>query len=168
MAKRFGKAPHLRPGVNDLSGCLNRRQVQKLTDRLVFLGKQFPQLRFHVVYDAIKSGVDLGDYAFWIFNSAELCRELDKGALNFHVLTVIDSKHQRAGMCIGYGLEPFLGPERMEKILLEGLSSLEAGHFLESAEEILSAADEHLIEIANGIPRTYGLKEKKTGQALPA
>ena len=161
LGEVFGGMPKLKGALSDLPRVLSMREASKVRGKIRQFARQFPQLDFNVLLTTVSSEEPLAKYAFWVFNGAELCSHLDKGGLNFHLLLVIDARHDRANLYVGYGLEPFVSEEDLGSVL--GVASRQLGEkaYGEAILEVLAKATEVLHERAEAIPEVYGLRRKR-------
>jgi uncharacterized membrane protein YgcG len=157
----FGQMPTLKGVLSDIPRVLSMREAAKVRGAIKQFARQFPQLDFNVLLTAVPSAEPLAKYAFWVFNGAGLCSRLHKGGLNFHLLLVIDTEHDRANLSVGYGLEPFVSEEDLVSVLAVASEQLGEKAFGEAILGILAKATEILHTRAEAVPQVYGLRRKR-------
>ena len=157
----FGSMPTLKGALSDMPRVLSIREASKVRGKIKQFARQFPQLDFNVLLTTVPSEEPLAKYAFWVFNGAGMCSHLHKGGLNFHLLLVIDIKHDRANLSVGYGLEPFVSEEDLGSVLGVASGLLREKAYGEAILEILAKSTDVLHERAEAIPRVYGLRRKR-------
>lgn len=160
LGSGFGKVPRLPERLNDSSRILRPHERRSLTCKINHFSRQFPQIRFAVALRNLDEDIDLAEYAFWVFNRSELCSDLEKGGLNFYMLLLIDFKHNRANLSIGYGLDPFISNQALTQMVGAGEEALAQGHYAAAISAILDESARVLHEISEAIPATYGINPK--------
>lgn len=146
----LGPAPALSwSGVTDFSGCLSEAETKRLVRAVKTFQERFPQSRLAVVFCAFREEVPLGAELFWLFNSSGLCSEDSKEGRNRDILVGIDTRHDVAGLAIGYGLEPFLRQEALDHVMQLAVPRLEAGEYAAGVHEII----ESLTRLMEGVCR---------------
>lgn len=157
IGKKFGELPLLDAKVTDLTDSLPRKPLSRLRQECQSFRRLFPQLRYSVIFDQPPAGRPFAAHCFWLFNSAGLCSELEKGGLNYHLLLVVDVGQRRAHLSVGYGLEPFVSEGHLRDMIEAGRLELLADRPVEAALAILARSEKVLHQIAEGIPRAFGL-----------
>ena len=162
----FGVAASLEPGLTDLDQIFSKSERRRLSKTLKHFRRRFPQCQFSVVASVHPSPkLPFSVYAFWLFNTSGICRKIDKGGDNHDLLLTIDAKRGLAALLVGYGLEPFVGPQHIEEILNAGKSALQAGNWAEAVKAIVNAADARLASICSGLNQTFGIEIQKIYEA---
>jgi uncharacterized membrane protein YgcG len=118
----FGALPRLSPCISDEAALFHAKDIKKLKQDLKSFHEKFPQLFLHIVTTRLNVGASLTAYAFWIFNKAGICNELEKGGDNRNVLLMIDAVNARAVLIVGYGLEPFISEQQLGDAVAAGRS----------------------------------------------
>jgi uncharacterized membrane protein YgcG len=152
--------PVFKAMVTDPERILSHRQAGKLRREIKHFVRLFPQLRFHVALMPVAREIPLAAYAFWSFNGANLCSSLYKGGLNFHLLLLMDSEHERVNLSVGYGLEPFLPEGMLREMVAPGAPLLAEGAYGEAALAIIEESSRRLYAQSEAIPAIFGLRRK--------
>lgn len=160
LGESLGRMPIIKGMLTDTERVLTGRQARRIRRRLRQMGKEFSQMRFHVVLMPVDAGISMAKFAFWIFNGASICSSLHKGGLNFHNLLLIDVDHQRANLSIGYGLEPFISEAGLAEILSAGEDMVLRRAYGEAVLAILDQAATTWHGQSAQIPRVFGLRRK--------
>jgi len=103
---------------------------------------------------------------FWLFNTAGLFAEDTKGGRNHGILLVLDPPHGRSGLMIGYGLEPFVSDEAMDRLLELAEPSWQRGDYPGGILVVLRNLGTLLESISAALPDALGIPPettKKTG-----
>ncbi|MCB1099009.1 MAG: TPM domain-containing protein [Verrucomicrobiales bacterium] len=162
----FGVAASLEPGLSDLDQIFSKGERRGLIKALSHFRRKFPQCQFSVIASEHPSPkLPYSVYAFWLFNTSGICRKIDKAGENHDFLLAIDSKRGLASLLVGYGLEPFVGPQHIEEILNSGKSQLHAGNWSGAVMAIVEAAESHLASICSGLNQTFGIDIQKIYEA---
>lgn len=149
----MGPIPRLSPeGVSDLAPCLSRSEHRRLTRLVGAFRDRFPQCRLALVFREFSPQFPLAAQLFWLFNAGGVASENEKGGRNRDLLLGIDPKAQRAGLTMGYGLEPFLNQSALDHILSLAVPYLELNSHAEASREIL----EGLTRLMEGVCRELG------------
>ncbi len=159
VGKLFGARPRLLPGFSDLAGILRRLKRGRVKRALRNIRLRFPQVYVSVlIVNDIPAEASLRAWSFWIFNTAGVCPELEKGALNRTVLLTVDAKNRRNNLMVGYGLEPFVNESDLAEILGSGQGAFSRDAIAEGIEQVLVSLLESFKRIHARIPETYGLE----------
>jgi uncharacterized membrane protein YgcG len=162
----FGVAASLEPGLTDLDEIFSKGERRVLSKALEHFRRRFPQCQFSVVTNAHPSpNLPFSVYAFWLFNTSGICRKIDKGGDNHDLLLTIDAKRGLAALLVGYGLEPFVGPQHIGEILNAGKGELQSGNWADAVKTIVNAAESHLAGICSGLNQTFGIDIQKIYEA---
>ena len=156
---KFGSPPQLQEQVNDLACLFSQDERTQLLARLTSIEKLFPQIRIDIFTTALEPGIDLRTYCFWIFNASQIGPiELQADDAGGHrILLTIDAANGRANCLLGYGLEPFVSEEHVEKSLAAGAGHFARSKFFPGSLEILSRLETTLSRIHTNLGRTYGI-----------
>jgi hypothetical protein len=103
--------------VTDSANCLRVREAQELDDLLEHLGTRFPQVFFAVYFGLLPPSFTPGELSFWLLNHAAFHPGEPRKLNEFAVLMIVDPVGKCAGINVGYGLEAFFPPPKLEKIL---------------------------------------------------
>ncbi len=121
----FGDPAKLEFPLTDLAGVLGFWKKRAVHEALLAMSPAFPQLSFSAVLVESDPRVPLGAHAFCLFNTGGLSAAQDSGALCRLVLLVLDVANTRAACMIGYGLEPFIPQETLDRIAAAALPDLQ-------------------------------------------
>lgn len=161
----FGVPPPITAGICDRRRRLSASGERRLRRTLAEFRAEFPQVEPTVMIHPINAAHPLKPWTFWFFNRSGLGAALSTGAANRHVLLVIDSENLRAAITVGYGLEPFLSPQRLTEILADVAEPLAEQDFEEAAVRFVLVLEERLRAIVDGLPRAFGLLETEIAPA---
>ncbi len=100
-------------------------------------------------------------YTFWIFNQGILTSLMDKGGACRLVLLTVDADAGRAACMVGYGLEPFVGEDSLDRIVSAALPSLGELDYAGALTTALAQADAELTTISEGLPQAFGLHDEE-------
>jgi uncharacterized membrane protein YgcG len=158
LDRELGFAPKLRPGITDLAGFLSKRQHSKLSDQLHELALQFPQCRFAALLVNAPSHIPLAAYVFWLFNKAGIAAPIEKGAHCRVVLVVIDTATATCCCMVGYGLEPFLTRERLQRVTEATSPYLSGQDFAAAFHVSFDVLHDLLQNLSMQIPTLFGIE----------
>jgi hypothetical protein len=158
-AQYFGELPKLEFPLTDLAGALGIWKKRTARDALLGMSETFPQLSFAAVLAECNARVPLGAHAFWLFNLGGLCAAQESGGLCRLVLLVLDVKHIRAACMIGYGLEPFVRQETLDRVAAAALPELQRNDCAAAIIAALHIARTEFANVAETIPRDSDLLE---------
>lgn len=162
----FGVPSGLEPGLNDRQRIFSRGERKSVARALEAFQRKFPQCRFSIVTESCPSPeLPLVVYGFWLFNTSGICRKLDRAGDNHDLLLVIDADAGQACLLIGYGLEPFVGPETIAGILEAANDELADGRWLAAVRLIVSQAGTCLAAACSALDRTFGIDIQKIYEA---
>ena len=163
----LGPVPRLTPWICDntrLLGTLGTRRVRSALDRL---HRRYPQLRPHVMLREFPGPHPFELQVFWLFNAGGFSPEDQKGAANRTVLLAIDPPGGRAAIMVGYGLEPFLGDEALDRLVEIADPSLRAGKYADGILTVLRGLENLLGAVIDTLPETVGLDEEPLHEQQP-
>jgi uncharacterized membrane protein YgcG len=75
------------------------------------------------------------------------------------VLLAVDPPKGRAGLMVGYGLEPFLGEEAHDHLVENAEPMWRARRFADGILGVLRGLDRLLTGVIDTLPETFGLSE---------
>lgn len=162
----LGAAPILEFPLTDFTGALSLAKKHSVTAALLEMTQTFPQLRFAAVICQVDAQIPLPAHAFWLFNNGNLTSPQESGRLCRLVLLELDVPNARAACMIGYGLEPFIPQDALDRIAVAALPNLQNG---DPASAILAAMKLMRLEFAavcQSITHAFGLPD--AGQATTA
>ena len=94
---------------------------------------------------------------FWLFNRAGLSAQESKGGQNRDVVIVIDPSRGKAGMIVGYGLEPLLSQKDMDEIVQSGKKALDVYDYSAAFQEMVEELTRRLRDVCQILPEAVGL-----------
>lgn len=121
----------------------------------------FPQLNFSVVLSHVDAQIPLPAHAFWLFNGGGLASPQQSGNLCRLVLLDLDPTNARAACMIGYGLEPFIPPDALDRIALAAIPGLQAVDVSSAILAALESARTELAAVSQAISQSNGLANKE-------
>lgn len=160
-AQYFGELPKLEFPLTDLAAALSFRKKRSVREALLGMTQVFPQLRFAAVLARSDPRVPLGAHAFWLFNLGGLTAAQESGGLCRLVLLVLDVENARAACMIGYGLEPFVPEESLDRVAAAALPDLQRKAHAAALIAALHRLRTELATVARTIPR--GCESFETG-----
>lgn len=149
----FGELPRLESPLSDLTGALGFWKKRAVRDALLRMSQVFPQLRFAAVLADPPPGVPLAAHAFWLFNQGGLCAAQESGGQCRLVLTVLDVRNARAACMIGYGLDPFVQQDPLDRIATAAAMTLQTGDPAAAVLKALEAARTEFADACRANPR---------------
>jgi len=161
-AQYFGELPKLEFPLTDLAVALGLRKRRSVRDALLGMSQVFPQLSFAAVLAKSDARVPLGAHAFWLFNLGGLSAAQESGGLCRLVLLVLDVENTRAACMIGYGLEPFVPEESLDRVAAAALPDLQRKAHAAAVIAALHRARTEFATVAKTIPR--GSQSSEAGQ----
>jgi hypothetical protein len=153
----LGIPPVIAAGIKDPGNALGKAGARQVRAALGRFEARFPQVQVALVVEPGPMVVPLRTWAWWLFNRGQFSSALDTGSVNRDVMLVVDPSRHQAAMTIGYGLEPFVGPQDLAKALEAGAVALAAGEWAVACCQILVALDEGLRGIVGRMSQTYGV-----------
>lgn len=157
----FGAVPRLQPGVTDLMQILSQAQIGQLEKLIKQTSVQFPQLNVVVTIFSLPESSPFGAYLYWLFNRGGICNQMEKGGANRSLLFGLDTTGSRAGWCVGYGLEPFVGPRHLQTLLEPSLRFFRKGEAFQGLQAGLEALPGVLTLICRDLSHAYGVDLEK-------
>ena len=164
VRRLLGPAPLLKPGICDttrLLGGIGERRVRATLGRL---HRCYPQVSVHILLREFSTAQPLELQTFWLFNTANLVSQNERGPLNRSVMLAIDPPNQRAAVMIGYGLEPFLGDEALDRLLETAEPAWRSGKFAEGILTVLGGLGELLAGVIDSLPEALGIAEQESAR----
>ena len=157
----FGAVPRLQPGVTDLAQVLTQAQQGQLEKLIEQTGALFPQLDIAMVIFSLPESAPFAAYLYWLFNRGGICNQMKKGGANRSLLFGLDTTGARAGWCVGYGLEPFVGQRHLQALLEPALRFFRKGEAFQGLQAGLKALPGVLTPICRDLARAYGVDLEK-------
>ncbi len=153
--RAYGLPPSLHSGVTDMMQELTAKEVRRVEAEIARLERKFPQIQFAVTLCPTPAVGTLRTYAFWLFNRAGIAAAVDRGAQNRLVLLCIDPAGGKAVCMIGYGLEPFVGEQRLSASLNAAFAGLASDTPGQGIEDFLAEMEKQLTEAAGLANRAF-------------
>lgn len=116
-AALLGAVPRITPLVADTTGTLRSSDHKRIKRHLERMQKRFPQLVPQVVMHRFPAEHPFPMHAFWLFNAADFAGASRRGRENHALMLAIDPFRGEAAIVPGYGLEPFLTNESLDRLL---------------------------------------------------
>jgi len=161
----LGPIPRMLPGLCDDARLLPNRARDRLQARIDAIQHRFPQLRLQVLCRRFPDSHPFSLYVFWCFNLSGLASEREKGGDNHQLLIALDPAGHAAIMP-GYGLEPFLEPERLDALLDEVAPRWGRGEWSAGLEQLLDGVERELTDSVRRTGRLFELPVHPTGSEL--
>ena len=152
--------------LTDLVAALGAMKKRAVREALLGMSRTFPQLSFAAVLAQVETRVPLAAHAFWLFNTGGLTAAQESGGLCRLVLLELDVPNARAACMIGYGLEPFVPQDALDRIAGAALPDLQKGDPAAAILAALETARTEFAAVSQNIPRAFGLAD--TGQTASA
>ena len=153
----FGTPPRLSPDVTDPAGLLTASARQRIIGALDRFHRRFPQCRLGVALLSMPDEMPGATRAFWLFNRGAGDGGLNTGSANRRLFLLIDPDAGEATLTIGYGLEPFIGPQHLEAVLTTAADALARAEWATAVETAAHQLESLMRRIIAGLPRTFGL-----------
>lgn len=151
LERLLGIPPVLARGVTDLTRQHHRKELSKIRRIIANFEVLQPESQLNVIFNNFDQNYPLQAQLFWLFNSPSLGRRHIQKENNRDLLIGIDTEAGSAGIVIGFGLEPFLSPERLHPILNSALPSFEQGGYTDAIAILAVGLDELISSIAKNI-----------------
>lgn len=158
LANALGPVPVVFGGISDGSQIFNRtdtKKIKKLVDRYQ---RTFPQSRLHVVSRIFDQKVELPVIIFWVFNRAGLSQESAKQGNNRDIVILIEPNRRQAAMMVGYGLEPFLPQQALDRIIEQAQPYFSSEDYCEGLTIAVERLTELLKSVSQDLPAAVGLQ----------
>lgn len=154
----LGPAPFLDAHVTDYTSNLSPREMKQVRQAIFGFSDRFPQCRFAAVLRTFPEDITLRVGLFWLFNSGAISDAESTRGDNRDILLAIDPTFGRAGIIVGYGLEPFIARDAIEQILAKAHPHLEKRNFGKAITMIVRETANLLSETSREIPEIFGLE----------
>ena len=155
----FGAPLELEFPLTDLAGVLGAWKRRSVSEALLGMSQTFPQLHFAAVIAQVEARVPLAAHTFWLFNTGGLSAPQESGGLCRLVLLELDVANARAACMIGYGLEPFVPQDALDRIAAAALTDLTKGDAASAIFAALEVARAEFATVSQTIPRAFGLAD---------
>lgn len=165
LTRIMGPMPVIFGGVSQSGSKLSAREVKKLTKVIQKFQRLFPQSRLHLLVRSFPQEMEFKVILFWVFNQAGLSSQGSKGGQNRDVVLMIDPSRSKAGLIVGYGLEPLLSQESLDGVVSSGQGALGNGEFAVAFEAMVTVLTERMREASQGLPEAVGLLAKAAADA---
>lgn len=157
LTRIMGPMPVIFGGLSQSGTLLGAREVKGLVKVIDRYQRRFPQSRLHFLLRQFPQEMDFKVVLFWLFNHAGLSSQGSKDGSNRDAVIVIDPSRGKAGLIVGYGLEPLLSQKAMDAVVLSGKKELESGDYGAAFEAMTSELTDRLREICGSLPEAVGL-----------
>jgi uncharacterized membrane protein YgcG len=160
----LGPVPRLSAGLTDSSRVLRRSAADRVRRALEHFHRRFPQLAAHVVLRDFLPKYPIELQAFWLFNTAGLCKAQDKAGCCRTILLAIDPPQGLAALTLGYGLEPFVRDEALDRLLELAGPAWRGGHFASGILTVLQGLEALLADACESLAGSVGLSPAAAAQ----
>jgi len=158
LTNLLGPPPFLDSVVTDFTGNLTTKNVNKIRTSSYAYTDRLPQCRFSSVLRTFPEDIPLKVGLFWVFNSGAVSDAESQRGENRDILFGIDPSNNRAGMIIGYGLEPFISQAEIDDILESAYPLLIKGAFTRTILHVMKKSSDLLSQKTKDIPKQFGLE----------
>jgi uncharacterized membrane protein YgcG len=114
---KFGLVPAHSRFLTDRTGKVPLDEMKELRAALRLFQKKFPQCLLSVFVTELPNGSSVSEYAFWMANRAKFASVETTQNENCNLLLIIDLTAEAAAIAVGYGLEPYVAEEELQKVL---------------------------------------------------
>jgi len=142
-------------------------EVKRLVKLIQKFQLKFPQSRLHLLCRSFPQEMSFKVILFWVFNKAGLSSQGNRGGKNRDVVIAIDPRREKAGLMVGYGLEPLLSQGSLDDIVLSGQTDLENADFAMAFEKMVTSLSAKMREVSLGLPETIGYKSQRKVRRTP-
>lgn len=139
LDRKFGLVPRHSRYLSDRSGRLTLPEMKVLRKALRLFEKKFPQILLSVLVTELPAGHGVEEYAFWMANRARFSSVEKTQNDNFDLLLLIDAASDMAALIAGYGLEPYVSEEDLQRALAALSRPLRAGDWAGAIHACLQA-----------------------------
>lgn len=150
----LGPMPRLSSGISDPARVLPVADEKKITKAIQRLTWTFPQVTLNVLMYVFPKEHPFDLHVFWIFNAGGLSPDSQKGGDNRSILLAIDPEQKKSALMVGYGLEPYLSDEAMDRLLELSETEWKNGEWTRGILDLIAGLDRLLesaaLEVANG------------------
>ena len=159
----FGAGHTLETPLSDRHRVLSRGDRTQILNSLSTLSRRFPQLRTHVVIQPCPESPfpSPACYLFWLFNRGGFAGPMEKGGRNHHLLLWIDPEERAIRCTIGYGLEPWISPTVLTRILQAGSVGVGREDWGGAVEQVTVELSVQFAAVTRVLPKTLGLYEDR-------
>ncbi|MGE9268085.1 MAG: TPM domain-containing protein [Verrucomicrobiales bacterium] len=138
LSKLLGPTPILIGGISDAPKLLSKKQLRKLEQARHAFQLRFPQSRLNIVLRLLPDQLPFHTLIFWLFNTAGLSEEASRRGHNRDLLIVIDPAQQKAGIMVGYGLEPFIPQKALDHLIQQVTPDLSRAAYAAALHKLLN------------------------------
>lgn len=160
LLKIMGPMPIIPGGVSQDARWLGRWKMKALQKKIDGFRRRFPQCRLHLMVRTFPQKMELPVILFWIFNQAGLSLESARDGRNRDIVILIEPDRKKAGMIVGYGLEPLISQEDLDAMMSAGHAFLKTGKFVKAFGAMVAALTSKLEEVSREFPRIVGKPER--------
>lgn len=144
----LGAVPRLAPLVADTTGTLRTADHNRIKRRLERLRRRFPQVAPQVVMHRFPAEHPFSMHVFWLFNAADFAGASHRGRDNHSLMLAIDPLRGESAIIPGYGLEPFLTSDALDRLLVLAGPAWQDRRWSEGILHVLDGLDLLLESIA--------------------
>jgi hypothetical protein len=157
LDRALGVPPLLEETICDFASVLTQRTRREVERVLMQFEARFPQITVCFLTCEPPGGIPLRGYLFWLFNHSEQVPALENGGSCRLLAVAVDPVAGGMSCMVGYGLEPFLGNDRLAAALADAEGSFANGHWGAGLQALLIRIGEGLDRAVSEAPRAFGL-----------
>lgn len=159
----LGPVPRTNTGIGDNAGLLTPRETARIGRAIRRLEWTFPQVDFHLLTHFFPQDHPFELNVFWFFNCGGHSGEHTKGGANHGILLAIDPDQGKSALMVGYGLEPFLADEALDRILEHVAPSWKTGLWEKGILGTIAGLEQLLERAATEATEAFGLAAENPG-----
>jgi len=144
----LGVVPRVSPLVADTTGTLRPADLKRVMRQLARMRRRFPQFVPQVVMHRFPAEHPFSMHAFWLFNAADFAGTSHRGRDNHALMLAIDPYRGEAAIVPGYGLEPFLTRDALDRLLEQAESAWQDQRWTDGVLRVFEGLDLLLESIA--------------------
>lgn len=162
-ASLLGPIPRTNSGIGDNAGLLTPREATRIGRAIRRLEWTFPQIHFQLLTHYFPQEHPFELNVFWFFNCGGVSGEHTKGGANHVILLAIDPDQGKSALMVGYGLEPFLSVDAVDRILEEASPSWKSGNWEKGVLDTIVGLERLLEKSATEAIEAFGLTDGTPG-----
>lgn len=133
--------------IDDHSGVLISNEKKSIFNQIRKIEQRYPQLHIKTAIYDLASNISIGDMALWMLNECPSSDGEDEDARQWTILTVLNPRHHKAALAVGYKAERYFTQgltERSAEFLYSSIKHRETPHkiLLQHYNDMLGMLDE--------------------------